>query len=176
MKKVFIVISFFMLKAQCSKAQYYDSTVLTYTDGYKKLQQLVNDEIGNSDVFQTDSFYNKPYSFYQVLFQVDKNGAIGDIWINSIYDSALSSSLLLAIKKSQGHWTNHSGTGILAVLPIYFYNISKENYENMSISQIYDIKDKTESMKIFNNYYQNWSPGKTIILKPIKIVATGIVH
>ena len=141
-----------------------------------KLQQLVNYEISISDVFQTDSFYNKPYSFYQILFRVDKNGAIGDIWINSIYDSALSSSLLLAINKSQGHWTNHSGTEIMAILPVCFYNVSKENYENMSYNQIYDIKDKTESMKIFNSYYQNWYPGKTVMLKAIKIVATGIVH
>lgn len=177
MKKVFVVFSFLVLKAACSKAQYYDSTVLTYADGYGKLQQLINYEIGISDVAQTDSFYNKPYSFYQVLFKVDKNGAIGDIWINSIYDSALSSSILLAIKKSKGHWTNHSGTAIMAILPVYYYNVSKdESFQNMSLSQIYDLKDKTESMKIFNSYYQNWSPGKTVMLKAIKIVTTGMVH
>jgi hypothetical protein len=170
------VISFFMLKAACSKAQYYDSTSLTYADGYKKLQKLIHSEISISDVASTDSFYNKPYSFYQVLFKVDKNGAIGDIWINSIYDSALSSILLLAMIKSNGHWTNHSGTGVMAILPVYIYNVSKENFENMSPGQIYDIKDKTESLKIFNSYYQNWGPGKTVMLKPIKIVEYGIVH
>lgn len=174
MKKIFLVFSFSLFTTICSQAQVYDSTVLTYADGYGKFQQLINYEISIADVTLTDSFNNKPYLFYQVSFKVDENGAIGDIWINSIYDSALSSGILSAIKKSNGHWVNHLGTELMAIVPVYYYNLYENNsFENMSLTQVYDQIDDTKSMKIFSSYYQNGNPGKTVILKAIKIITTG---
>jgi hypothetical protein len=176
MRKTLIAIAFFLASSFCGHAQFYDSTELTFVGGYGKLERLVLNESTESDVLQNDSFYKTPYMFYQVIFNVSKDGRIGDIWINSLFDTALVGSILTAMKKTNGLWVNNSGVALVAVLPIYYNNVSNDTLGDLMFKQIYDRIDNTKSVKIFSSFYQNWKPRKIVLLKAIKIVSLPPVH
>lgn len=174
-KAVFCSLIFFIVSFACF-AQVFDSTILEYKNGYQKFENLVSHETSVADITSYDSFYKKPYFFYLVMFQVNKYGKIGDVWINSIYDSILSSSILAAIEKSSGFWINHSGENLLAVLPVYYNNVDKEVVGNATLKEVYEHIDNTDSLKIFDRFYKNGQPAKTVHLKAIKIVALSPIH
>ena len=95
---------------------------------------------------------------------------MGDIWINSLYDTALVSSILGAMKKTNGLWVNNSGAELVVVLPIYYNNIPNDSFSDLMFKQIYDRIDNSRSVKIFSSFYQNWTLRKMVHLKAIKIV------
>jgi hypothetical protein len=176
MRKTLVAFAFFLAAFISGHAQVYDSTILTFGGGYGKLEKLVLNETSISDALQNDSFYKNPYLYYQVIFNVGKDGTIGDIWINSLYDTALVSSILAAMKKTNGLWVNNSGTDIVAVLPIYYNNVSSDTMGDLMFKQIYDRTDNSKSVKIFSSFYRNWAPRKIVHLKAIKIVALPPYH
>lgn len=176
MRKKFIVLAFFLYVFLYSQAQVYDSTVLAFTGGYGKLEKLVLNETSASDVMQNDSFYKNRYIYYQVIFNVARDGTMGDIWINSLYDTSLVSSFLEAMKKTNGLWINNSRAELVAVLPIYFNNVPGDTLGNLMFKQIYERIDNTGSVKIFSSFYQNWVLRKIVHLKPIKIVSFPPYH
>jgi hypothetical protein len=176
MRKTFIVLAFSLTAFYCGHAQGSDSTVLTFAGGYGKLEKLVSYETSISEVVQNDSFYKRQYFYYQVIFNVRKDGTMGDIWINSLFDTALVGSILEAMKKTNGRWINNSGTELVAVLPIYYNNVSNDTLGDVTFKQVYDRTDNSQSVKIFSRFYQNWTPRRTVILKAIKIVALSPVH
>jgi hypothetical protein len=170
-RKTLTAVAFFLTAFLFGNAQSYDSTELTYKDGYGKLEKLVLNETSISDVLQNDSFYKKQYLYYQVIFNVSKEGAIGDIWINSLFDTALVGSILSAMKKTNGLWVNHSGAELVAVLPIFYNNVSNDTLSDIGFKQLYDRIDNTQSVKIYSSFFQNWNLQKIVHLKAIKIVA-----
>jgi hypothetical protein len=165
-----LIPAFFLFVFFSSQAQKYDSTSLTFTDGYEKLEKLVGYETSISDALQNDSFYKNEYLFYEVILNIGKDGTMGDIWINSLYDTALASSILEAMKKTNGLWVNNSGSELVVVLPIYYNNIPGDSFSNLMFKQIYDRIDNSRSVKIFSSFYQNWESRKLVYLKAIKIV------
>jgi hypothetical protein len=171
MKKKLLSIAFPLTAFFCGNAQVYDSTELTFAGGYGKFEKLVLNEISISDVLQNDSFYKNHYLYYQVVLNVSRNGTIGDIWINSLFDTALVGNILAAMKKTSGFWENHSGAELIAVLPIYYNNITNDTLGDVSFKQIYDRTDNELSPKIFNSFFKEWKPQRVIRLKAIKIVS-----
>lgn len=170
MRKKLIVLAFFLFAFLYGSAQVYDSTVLTFSGGFGKLEKLVGYETSISDALQNDSFYKNQYIYYQVIFNISKDGNMGDIWINSLYDTALVSSILGAMKKTNGLWVNNSGAELVVVLPIYYNNIPNDSFSDLMFKQIYDRIDNSKSVKIFSSFYQNWTLRKMVHLKAIKIV------
>ena len=171
-----ILISIFLMTTQCGFSQDTDSLELSYQGGFQKINQLILYEMSNSDVAAQDSFYKKPYLFYQVIFEVDKKGNIEDVWLNSLYDTSLLSSLWSAIRKSSGSWINHTNKKLLVVLPVYYNIINQDTAGNGTLKEIAERIDNSESLKISDRYYHNGSPGQVVHLKPVKIVAFSPVH
>jgi hypothetical protein len=165
------LILIFMITMLSGFSQDPDSTTLTYQGGFKKFDRLIFNEISNSDASSQDSFYKKPFLFYQVIFEVGKNGNIGDVWINSLYDTALFSSIDSAIMKSNGAWTNHTNKKLLVVLPVYYNIVNSDTAGDGTLKEVSERTDNSGSLKISDRYYQKGSIRQVVHLKPMKIVS-----
>jgi len=171
-----LMISIFLITTICGFSQDHDSSVLSYQGGLKKFDKLIFDEISNTDILSQDSFYKKPFLFYQAVFEVGKNGNIGDVWVNSLYDTALFSSIDSAILKSNGAWINHTNKKLLVVLPIYYNIVNRDTAGGGSFKELSERTDNSGSLKISDRYYQKGSTNEVVHLKPMKIVSLTPVH
>jgi hypothetical protein len=171
-----ILISIFLITTHCGFSQDPDSSELSYQGGFKKFNRLIIYELSISDIVAQDSFYKKPYLFYQVIFEVDKKGNIEDIWLNSLYDTSLFSSIWSAIRKSSGAWINHTNKKLMVVLPVYYNIVNQDTAVNATLKELDERIDNSKSLKISDRYYHNGSPGQVVHLKPVKIVALSPVR
>jgi hypothetical protein len=171
-----LLISILLITALGGFSQDPDSSILAYQGGFKKFDRLIFNEISNADVLSQDSFYKKPFLFYQAIFEVQKNGNIGDVWLNSLYDTALFSSIESAIMKSNGAWINHTNKKLLVVLPVYCNIDNTDTAGDATLKELSERIDNSGSLNISDRYYQNGSPRKVVHLKPVKIVFFSPVH
>jgi hypothetical protein len=171
-----LLILIFPMTTLCGFSQDSDSSALSYQGGLTKFTKLVLNEISIADATTVDSFYKKPFLFYQVIFEVGKNGNIGDVWIISLYDTALFSSIDSAIMKSNGAWINHTNKKLLVVLPVYYNIVNNDTSGGGSFKELYERTDNSGTLQISDRYYQNGSAAQVVHIKPVKIVALSPVH
>ena len=172
MKKVLTIVGFLLclmlLSGLHGFSQMPDSSYLEYAGSPGGLGRLMLNEVSNSDRLSEEDFYKIHHIYYEVQFRIDKNGTLGEqVIINSVNDTSLRQTILQTMKKTQGHWINHSGKDLLVILPIHLYNDSGDSVFTDSTMKI---------LPVWHASYNRWEETKILYLATIKIKTFPPVH
>ncbi len=149
-------------------SQIADSANLEYVGRAGGLGRLMLDEVSNADRLSEEDFYKIHHIYYEVQFRIDKSGKLrGQIIINSVNDTTLRQTILQAMKKSQGHWINHTGKDLLVIQPIHLYNDSGDSLFTDSTLKI---------LPVWHAAYNQWEESKILYLTTIEIKTFAPVH
>jgi hypothetical protein len=138
-----------------------DSANLEYVGKPGGLGRLMLDEVSNAESFNNRDFFKIHHIYYEVQFRIEKTGNLAEqIIINSVNDTSLRQSIMLAMKKTHGHWINHSGKDLLVILPIQLYNDSGDSVFTDSTMKI---------LPVWHASYNRWEESKIMYLTTIEI-------
>jgi hypothetical protein len=114
--------------------------VIEYKGGDTSLIKQIFKYIGKHSGFY-DGKEREHNRYFQAVVEIEKDGTIGD-QINIVMidndTSAMSETIIDAIKQTNGHWINHTHEEQSVVLPIYF--IYKKDETSMNVKP--DIKQE----------------------------------
>ena len=162
------LLCFMLLHVLPGYSQIPDSAYLEYKGRPGGLGRLMLNEVSNADRFSDEDFHKIRHIYYDVQFRIDRTGKLGEqITINSVNDSSLRQTILQAMKKTQGHWINHTGKDMVVILPIHLNNESGDSV----------FTDSTMKMlPVWHASYNHWEESKILYLTSIEITTYPTVR
>jgi hypothetical protein len=135
-------IVFFLLICYVTNARGQQQKEIEYDSGRIGLTKLMAKSIRPEKYSDSAAWYSTDKQ-YLVLLRIEKNGVLGDdISIFMSNDSLMLPMILDVMRRTQGHWINHTGKEQMVVLPICYFFQSDEKEKPMPILR-FDKYNKT---------------------------------